>query len=203
MISSLCRPFFNPPSDLAAGRVFQGILVGEKLGNRFGAIRKPTRTTVVSICSMPIKRRYARSMKADHASSRSPTRTLLVLAFACGLATVPADALADEPSWKAGWAAARRLGHRHTWVALGGETVSGYSIAIRQQIATGATVLGYTNNVMAYIPTPQIIAQGQYIGQASMAVYGVPAMRWSKPSSLRHTVVDGWKYPSTRAHQGQ
>ena len=73
-----------------------------------------------------------------------------------------------------------RLGEDHIWVSLGGETVSGYSVAIRDRIAPGARVLGYTNDVMCYIPTPQIIRQGGYVGQSSMAVYGVPAMRWSE-----------------------
>ena len=72
-----------------------------------------------------------------------------------------------------------KLGHEHLWVSLGGETVSGYSVRIRQEIFPNATVFGYTNDVMAYIPTPEIIRQGGYIGQSSMAVYGVPAMRWS------------------------
>ena len=72
-----------------------------------------------------------------------------------------------------------KLGKNHFQVSLGGETVSGYSIRIRQQIAPGATVLGYTNDVMAYIPTPEMIEQGGSIGQNSMAVYGVAAMRWS------------------------
>ena len=73
-----------------------------------------------------------------------------------------------------------RLGENEFWVSLGGETVSGYSIAIREQIAPGATVFGYTNDVMAYIPTPEIIQQGQYIGHSSMAVYGLPTMRWQE-----------------------
>jgi hypothetical protein len=72
-----------------------------------------------------------------------------------------------------------KLGEDHFQVSLGGETTSGYSINIRRNIAPGAMVLGFTNDVMAYIPTPGIIRQGGYIGQSSMAVYGVPAMRWS------------------------
>ena len=82
-----------------------------------------------------------------------------------------------------------KLGREHIWVSLGGETVSGYSVAIRREISPLAAVFGYTNDVMAYIPTPEIIEQGQYIGESSMAVYGLPTMRWMNHTATAETTA--------------
>jgi hypothetical protein len=39
-------------------------------------------------------------------------------------------------------------------------------------------VLGYSNDVMAYIPTAVILQEGGYEGESSQMVYGLPA-KWA------------------------
>lgn len=62
--------------------------------------------------------------------------------------------------------------------ALGGETVVGYAIALKRIFGQDAFVFGYSNDVMAYIPTTTILREGGYEGHASQMVYGLPTT-WS------------------------
>ena len=58
--------------------------------------------------------------------------------------------------------------------ALGGEDVVEYALRARREFAGNVIVAGYSNDVMAYIPTKQIIAEGGYEPVDSMAAYGHP-----------------------------
>jgi hypothetical protein len=60
-------------------------------------------------------------------------------------------------------------------VALGGEVVVEYAIELKQIFGQDLFVLGYSNDVMAYIPTPAILREGGYEGASSQMVYGLPA----------------------------
>ena len=65
-------------------------------------------------------------------------------------------------------------------VILGGETVIEYSISLKRIFGPGLFVLGYSNDVMSYIPSAKIVQEGGYEGASSQMVYGLPAT-W-KPS---------------------
>lgn len=52
-------------------------------------------------------------------------------------------------------------------VAMGGEVVVGYSIAIKQIFGQDTFVFGYSNDVMAYIPTAVVLKEGGYEGTRS------------------------------------
>jgi hypothetical protein len=72
-----------------------------------------------------------------------------------------------------------QLGPELTWVALGGELVVDYSLRLKKELGPGKTwVAGYTNDVMAYIPSLRILQEGGYEGGGAMVYYGLPSV-WS------------------------
>lgn len=58
-------------------------------------------------------------------------------------------------------------------VSMGGELVTEYSLEIRQNFGQHSFVLGYSNDVMAYIPSSTILTEGGYEGATSQMVYGL------------------------------
>ncbi|MCO5235846.1 MAG: neutral/alkaline non-lysosomal ceramidase N-terminal domain-containing protein [Chitinophagaceae bacterium] len=60
-------------------------------------------------------------------------------------------------------------------VILGGETVIDYSIALKHIFGPDLFVLGYSNDVMSYIPSARIVQEGGYEGASSQMVYGLPS----------------------------
>lgn len=69
-----------------------------------------------------------------------------------------------------------RLGERLLVVALGGEAVVDYSLRLKLQFGADETwVAGYTNDVMAYVPSRRVLLEGGYEGGDSMIYYGLPA----------------------------
>lgn len=68
-----------------------------------------------------------------------------------------------------------RLGKEVTFVALGGEVVVGYGLRTKKEFPKENTVVaGYSNDVMCYIPTAQILKEGGYEAVDSMIYYGQP-----------------------------
>jgi hypothetical protein len=70
-----------------------------------------------------------------------------------------------------------RLGNL-AWVALGGEVVVDYTLRLRAENPGPLWVFGYSNDVMAYIPSERVLAEGRYEGDTSMIPYGRPGP-WS------------------------
>lgn len=62
--------------------------------------------------------------------------------------------------------------------SLGGELVVGYAIQLKEIFGQESFVFGYSNDVMAYIPTTTILREGGYEGETSQMVYGLPGP-WS------------------------
>ncbi len=60
-------------------------------------------------------------------------------------------------------------------VFLGGEVVVGYAIELKRIFGENLFVLGYSNDVMNYIPTAAILREGGYEGALAPMVYGLPA----------------------------
>ncbi len=59
--------------------------------------------------------------------------------------------------------------------SLGGEVVVQYSLEIKKLFGNKVFVLGYCNDVMAYIPSEEILKEGGYEGDTSMIAFGLPA----------------------------
>lgn len=69
-----------------------------------------------------------------------------------------------------------RLGDELDWVFLGGEVVVDYSIRLKRQLQPRrAWIAGYSNDVMAYIPSERVLQEGGYEGGGAMVYYGLPA----------------------------
>ncbi len=58
---------------------------------------------------------------------------------------------------------------------LGGEVVTEYAIRLKQIYGNNIFVMGYSNDVMSYIPGVEILEEGGYEGASSQVVYGLPA----------------------------
>ncbi len=68
-----------------------------------------------------------------------------------------------------------RLGNDLLWVTLGGEVVVDYSLRLKVELGLGSTwVAGYSNDVMAYIPSRRVLSEGGYEGGGAMVYYGLP-----------------------------
>jgi hypothetical protein len=98
--------------------------------------------------------------------------------------------LLDERQRGVAWAATYpypvqvwRLGDDQLWVILGGEVVVDYSLRLEKQYPH-VWVAGYSNDVMAYIPSHRVWKEGRYEAGA-FAVYGLPAVQWSEDIEQR------------------
>ncbi|NND06716.1 MAG: hypothetical protein HKN87_10080 [Saprospiraceae bacterium] len=65
-----------------------------------------------------------------------------------------------------------RIGQQ-TLFAMGGEAVVGYAIGLKKIFGHNVFVLGYSNDVMAYIPTATILQEGRYEGATSQFASGM------------------------------
>jgi len=63
-------------------------------------------------------------------------------------------------------------------VGLGGEVVVEYAIDVKKRLGADVFVIGYSNDVMGYIPSERVLGEGGYEGDSSQMVYGLPA-RWA------------------------
>jgi enamine deaminase RidA (YjgF/YER057c/UK114 family) len=69
-----------------------------------------------------------------------------------------------------------QFGKDLTWILLGGEVVVDYSLRLKKQYGwEDVWVSGYSNDVMAYIPSLRVLKEGGYEGGGAMIPYGQPA----------------------------
>ena len=69
-----------------------------------------------------------------------------------------------------------RLGDGPTLVTLGGEVVVDFALRLKQEHGALETwVAGYSNDVMAYIPSRRVLTEGGYEGAGAMVYYGLPS----------------------------
>ncbi|MCZ2341235.1 MAG: neutral/alkaline non-lysosomal ceramidase N-terminal domain-containing protein [Bacteroidales bacterium] len=68
-----------------------------------------------------------------------------------------------------------RLGGELNLVTLGGEVVVDYSLRLKKELGPKTWVMGYANDVMAYIPSHRVLKEGGYEGATSMIYYGLPS----------------------------
>jgi hypothetical protein len=81
-----------------------------------------------------------------------------------------------------------RLGDAIHMVWLGGEVVVDYALRFKQDIPPAkAWIAGYANDVMAYIPSRRVLAEGGYEGGGAMVYYGLPTA-WSE--EVEKLIVD-------------
>ena len=64
-------------------------------------------------------------------------------------------------------------------VGLAGEVVVDYAMRLKTELSgTKTWVAGYSNDVMAYIPSRRVWLEGGYEGAGAMVYYGLPT-RWA------------------------
>ncbi len=80
-----------------------------------------------------------------------------------------------------------RLGGKQLWIALGGEVVVDYPLRFKATYGPTTWTAGYSNDVMAYIPSDRVWQEGGYEAGA-FEVYGLPTTRWAPGVEKR--VVD-------------
>jgi neutral ceramidase len=71
-----------------------------------------------------------------------------------------------------------RLGGEVTLIALGGEVVVDFSLRFKKEHGN-VWVMGYANDVMAYIPSQRVLKEGGYEGATAMVYYGLPTV-WAE-----------------------
>jgi neutral ceramidase len=70
-----------------------------------------------------------------------------------------------------------RLGDEIDWVFLGGEVVVNYALRLKSEIDPRTTwVASYANDVMGYIPSRRVLAEGGYEGGGARFPYGLAAV---------------------------
>ncbi|MFM8479325.1 MAG: neutral/alkaline non-lysosomal ceramidase N-terminal domain-containing protein [Planctomycetaceae bacterium] len=70
------------------------------------------------------------------------------------------------------------LGKEMRWIGLGAETVVDYALRFKSEYGGGTWVLGYADDMLAYIPSRRVWEEGGYEGGNSLYEYGRPAFRW-------------------------
>ena len=80
-----------------------------------------------------------------------------------------------------------KLGGELNAIVLGGEVVVDFSLRFKKELPGGKTwVMGYANDVMAYIPSARVLKEGGYEGATSMIYYGMPSV-WA--STVEEQIV--------------
>lgn len=71
-----------------------------------------------------------------------------------------------------------RLGNDTLMIGMGAETVVDYALRFKAEFGPGTWVLGYTDDMISYIPSRRVWAEGGYEGGPNLYEYGRPALRW-------------------------
>jgi len=80
-----------------------------------------------------------------------------------------------------------KLGNQIDFVFLGGEVVVDYALRLKREMTGQRTwVAGYSNDVMAYIPSLRVLKEGGYEGGGSNVYYGLPGL-WGE--SMEEMVI--------------
>jgi neutral ceramidase len=72
-----------------------------------------------------------------------------------------------------------RLGKEMLVIGMGAEAVVDYALRFKVEFGRGTWVCGYTDDMIAYIPSRRVWAEGGYEGGPNLYEYGRPALRWS------------------------
>jgi hypothetical protein len=72
-----------------------------------------------------------------------------------------------------------RLGQEMLLIGMGAETVVDYALRFKAEFGPGTWVCGYTDDLVAYIPSRRVWTEGGYEGGSFLFEYGRPALRWA------------------------
>ena len=72
-----------------------------------------------------------------------------------------------------------RLGDEMLVIGMGAETVVDYALRFKKEFGEGTWVCGYADDMISYIPSRRVWAEGGYEGGSNLFEYGRPAYRWA------------------------
>jgi neutral ceramidase len=72
-----------------------------------------------------------------------------------------------------------RLGKEMLMIGMGAETVVDYALRFKAEFGPGTWVCGYVDDMIAYMPSRRVWAEGGYEGGSNLYEYGRPALRWA------------------------
>ena len=72
-----------------------------------------------------------------------------------------------------------QLGKEMLFIGMGAETVVDYALKFKKKYGAGTWVLGYTDDMISYIPSRRVWEEGGYEGGSNLFEYGRPAFRWA------------------------
>lgn len=72
-----------------------------------------------------------------------------------------------------------QLGDELLMIGMGAETVVDYALRFKATYGPGTWVLGYTDDMISYIPSRRVWDEGGYEGGSNLYEYGRPAFRWA------------------------
>ncbi len=72
-----------------------------------------------------------------------------------------------------------RLGKEMLIIGMGAETVVDYALRFKAAFGKGTWVCGYADDMISYIPSRRVWAEGGYEGGPNLFEYGRPALRWA------------------------
>ena len=80
------------------------------------------------------------------------------------------------------------IGDQVLLVSLGGEVVIDYLLRLKKELTTSRAlwVVGYVNDVMAYVPSARVLKEGGYEADSSQIYYGMPG-KWS--ASIEDAII--------------
>ena len=78
-----------------------------------------------------------------------------------------------------------KLGADTLLVGMGAETVVDYALRFKREFGANTWVCGYTDDMIAYIPSRRVWDEGGYEGGAFLFEYGRPAFRWGPDAEER------------------
>lgn len=123
----------------------------------------------LGFADVPTREQLQETLKSDNRFERVRAEILLKDSESSG--SVAASYPYPIQTWK--------LGNGPLWVTLGGEVVVDYSLRLKTELGANSTwVAGYSNDVMAYIPSLRVLKEGGYEGGGAMLYYGLPSA-WS------------------------
>ena len=78
-----------------------------------------------------------------------------------------------------------KLGDHLLWICLGGEAVVDYALRFKKEYGPDTWLFGYSNVLVAYIPSRRVYEEGGYEGGSFLYEYGLPADRWGPDVETR------------------
>lgn len=92
-----------------------------------------------------------------------------------------------------------RLGDDTLMLGMGAETVVDYAIRFKNEYGPNTWVCGYTDDMLAYVPSRRVWDEGGYEGGSNLFEYGRPALRWAGDIETR--IAEGMERVVSRVRE--